>query len=238
MKTVLITGASRGIGESIARAFSSSGYNVIINYNKSEQKAKALAKELNCTCIQADVGNFEQTKKMFDQINREFGNIDVLVNNAGIAPIQNVLQEISEEQFDNAVSVNLKGMFNCSKLAIDGMLEKGGGSIINISSIWGVIGGSCEVVYSMTKSGVIGFTKALAKELGPSNIRVNAVAPGFIKTDMTAHISEDAVNNFLLDVPMERVGNANEVASAVLFLASENASYITGQIIGINGGMC
>ena len=238
MKTVLITGATRGIGEAIARAFSSSGYNVIINYNKSEQKAKALAEELNCTYIQADVSNFEQTKKMFEQIKREHGNIDVLVNNAGIAPIQNVLQDITEQQFDSAVSVNLRGVFNCSKLAIDGMLENGGGSIINLSSIWGVIGGSCEVVYSMTKAGVIGFTKALAKELGPSNIRVNAVAPGFIKTDMTAHISEDAVNNFLLDVPMERIGSPEEVASVVLFLASESASYITGQVIGINGGMC
>jgi len=237
MKTVLITGATRGIGEAIARAFLSSGYNVIINYNTSEEKAKKLEAELGCTAIQADVSNLKQVEDMFDLIYKKFGKIDVLVNNAGIAPVQNVLQDISEEQFDKTVAVNLKGVFNCCKLAIDNMVSNGGGSIINLSSIWGQIGASCEVVYSMTKAGVIGFTKALAKELAPSNVRVNAVAPGFIKTDMTAHISEQDVNAFLQDVPMGRVGSVHEVAQAVLFLASEKASYISGQTLGINGGM-
>ena len=238
MKTVLITGATRGIGEAIARAFLSSGYNVIINYNNSTNKAKQLEAELGCTAIQADVSNFKQVEDMFALIYKKFGKIDVLVNNAGIAPVQNVLQDISEDQFDKTVGVNLKGVFNCCKLAIDNMVSNGGGSIINLSSIWGQIGASCEVVYSMTKAGIIGFTKALAKELGPSNVRVNAVAPGFIKTDMTAHISEQAVEEFLQEVPLARVGTVNEIAQTVLFLASDNASYVTGQIIGVNGGMC
>ncbi len=238
MKTVLITGATRGIGEAIARAFLSSGYNVIINYNTSVQRAVQLEKELGCTSIQADVSNFKQVEDMFALIYKKFGKIDVLVNNAGIAPVQNVLQDVSEDQFDKTVGVNLKGVFNCCKFAIDNMVSNGGGSIINISSIWGQIGASCEVVYSMTKAGIIGFTKALAKELGPSNVRVNAVAPGFIKTDMTAHISDQAVEEFLQEVPLSRVGTVNEIAQTVLFLASDNASYITGQIIGVNGGMC
>ncbi len=237
MKTLLITGASKGIGEQIARAFFANGYNVIINYNKSEGKALKLASELNCSAFKADVSDYEQARALVDFACSKFGKIDVLVNNAGIALPTSVLQDTTEKDFDNIVGVNLKGMYNCSKLVIDKMVSQGKGSIINISSIWGQIGASCEVLYSMTKAGVIGFTKALAKELGPSNVRVNAVAPGFIATDMTAHFSKDDVDDFLLSVPLGRVGSSEEVAKAVLYLASDDASYITGHVLSVNGGL-
>ena len=237
MKTVLITGASRGIGEQIARAFSTNGYNVIINYNKSEERAKKLGEELNAPIFKADVSKFDQAKALVDFAIEKFGKIDVLVNNAGIALPQKVLQEVTEEEFDNIVAVNLKSTFNCSKLVIDLMISNGGGSIINISSIWGQVGASCEAVYSMTKAGVIGFTKSMAQELALSNIRVNAVAPGFIKTDMNAHLSNEDIYDFLQCVPLNRIGSAEEVAQAVLFLASDQASYITGHVLNVNGGM-
>lgn len=237
MKTVLITGASRGIGEQIARAFSTNGYNVIINYNKSEERAKKLGEELNAPIFKADVSKFDQAKALVDFAIEKFGKIDVLVNNAGIALPQKVLQEVTEEEFDNIVAINLKSTFNCSKLVIDLMISNGGGSIINISSIWGQVGASCEAVYSMTKAGVIGFTKSMAQELALSNIRVNAVAPGFIKTDMNAHLSNEDIDDFLQCVPLNRIGSAEEVAQAVLFLASDQASYITGHVLNVNGGM-
>ena len=237
MKTVLITGASRGIGEQIARAFSTNGYNVIINYNKSEERAKKLGEELNAPIFKADVSKFDQAKALVDFAIEKFGKIDVLVNNAGVALPQKVLQEVTEEEFDNIVAVNLKSTFNCSKLVIDLMISNGGGSIINISSIWGQVGASCEAVYSMTKAGVIGFTKSMAQELALSNIRVNAVAPGFIKTDMNAHLSNEDIYDFLQCVPLNRIGSAEEVAQAVLFLASDQASYITGHVLNVNGGM-
>ena len=237
MKTVLITGASRGIGEQIARAFSSSGYNVVINYNKSEERAKKLGEELNAPIFKADVSKFDQAKALVDFAIEKFGKIDVLVNNAGIALPQKVLQDVSEDEFDNIVAVNLKSTFNCCKLVIDGMVFNGGGSIINISSIWGQVGASCEAVYSMTKAGIIGFTKSLAQELAPSKIRVNAVAPGFIQTDMNAHLSNEDIDDFLQSVPLNRVGLPEEVANAVMFLASDDASYITGHVLNVNGGM-
>ena len=237
MKTLLITGASRGIGEQIARAFSASGYNVIINYNKSEEKAHQLAKELNAFAFQADVSDFSQAKALVDFTISKFGKIDVLINNAGIALPQMTLQDVSEEQFDRIVDVNLKSVFNCCKCAIDNMISNKCGSIINLSSVWGQIGGSCEVVYSMTKAGIIGFTKALAKELAPSNVRVNAIAPGFIKTDMNAHLSEADVSAFEEEIPLGRIGRPDEIAKAALFLASDEASYITGHVLNVNGGM-
>ena len=237
MKTLLITGASKGIGEQIARAFFANGYKVIINYNKSEERALNLANELNGFAFKADVSDYEQAKQLVDFAYSKYGRIDVLVNNAGIALPQSVLQDTTENDFNNIVGVNLKGTYNCSKLVIDKMLSQGKGSIVNISSIWGQVGASCEVLYSMTKAGIIGFTKALAKELAPSNIRVNAVAPGFIQTDMNAHLSQEEVDEFLLSVPLGRVGKPEEVAKAVLFLASDDASYITGHVLSVNGGI-
>ncbi|MBR3863770.1 MAG: SDR family oxidoreductase [Clostridia bacterium] len=237
MKTLLITGASKGIGEQIARAFFANGYNVVINYNKSEERALKLAQELNTFAFKADVSDYNQAKALVDFTCSKYGRIDVLVNNAGIALPQAVIQDTTENDFNNIVGVNLKGAYNCSKLVIDKMLSQGSGNIINISSIWGQVGASCEVLYSMTKAGLIGFTKALAKELAPSNIRVNAVAPGFISTDMNAHLSQDDVNEFLQSVPLGRAGSAAEVAKAVLFLASDDASYITGHVLSVNGGL-
>lgn len=234
---VLITGSSKGIGESIARAFYSNGDNVIINYFSSEARAKSIAAELgNSLCVKADVSDYVQVDAMFSLIEKQFGSVDVLVNNAGVAPLQKVVQDVDENEFDRTLNVNLKGAFNCTKRAVDGMIAKGFGRIINVSSIWGVVGGSCEAVYSMTKAGIIGFTKALAKELAPSGITVNAVAPGFIDTSMNAHLSEADVMAFEQEIPLGRIGKPEEVASAVLFLASRSASYITGQVLGIDGG--
>lgn len=234
---VLITGSSKGIGESIARAFYSNGDNVVINYCKSELRAKNLAAELGgALCIKADVSDYAEVDRMFCEIENKLGGIDVLVNNAGVAPSQKVLQDVCENEFDRTVAVNLKGVFNCTKRAVDNMISNRFGRIINISSVWGEVGGSCEAVYSMTKAGVIGFTKSLAKELGLSGITVNAVAPGFIKTDMNAHLTEADVKAFEEEIALGRIGMPEEVASAVVFLAGKSASYITGQILGVNGG--
>lgn len=260
MKTVLITGASRGIGEAVARAFSANGYNVIINYLSSEQKALRLKNELNLRAAsgvcaksaagvegaavasvaevyRADVGKLCEVEKMFDFAAKKFGGIDVLVNNAGVALKQKVLQDVTEAELDLLISTNLKGPFNCSRCAVPFMLERGEGRIINLSSIWGVTGGSCEVAYSTVKAGVIGFTKALAKELAPSNIAVNAVAPGLIDTDMNAGLSESDKLAFCESVPAGRVGTVEEVARVISLLA-DFPLYVTGQILGIDGGFC
>lgn len=234
---VLITGSSKGIGESIARAFYSNGDNVIINYCSSETRAKSIAKELgNALCVKADVSDYAQVDAMFSLIEEQIGAVDVLVNNAGVAPLQKVVQDVDGSEFDRTLAVNLKGVFNCTKRAVDNMVSNGFGRIINISSVWGVVGGSCEAVYSMTKAGIIGFTKAIAKELAPSGITVNAVAPGFIDTSMNAHLSEADVKAFEQEIPLGRIGKPEEVAAAVLFLSSRSSSYITGQILGVDGG--
>lgn len=235
---VLITGSSKGIGESIARAFYSMGDNVIINYFSGEERAKKIADDLGGSMfVKADVSDYAQVDNMFSLIEKRFGGVDILVNNAGVAPLQKVIQDVSEEEFDRTVAVNLKGIFNCSKRAADGMVCKKFGRIINISSIWGEVGGSCEAVYSMTKAGVIGFTKALSKELAPSGITVNAVAPGFIDTSMNAHLSAGDVKAFEEEIPVGRIGSPSEVARAVVFLAARDSDYITGQVLGVNGGL-
>lgn len=258
MKTVLITGASKGIGEAIARAFSANGYNVIINFFSGEERAKkilndvlrsrddALKSKTDCSpdfkfgdaaVFKADVSDEKQVDEMFDFALEKFGKIDVLINNAGIALKQKVLQDVSCAEFDRIVEVNLKGVFNCCKRALDGMISAGEGRIINVSSIWGIIGGSCEIVYSMTKAGVIGFTKALAKEVAVSNVAVNAVAPGLIDTDMNAGLSESDKAAFCETIPSGRIGTPEEVAKTVLLLANAPL-YVTGQILGVDGGLC
>lgn len=243
MKTVLVTGGSRGIGKAIVYAFAKAGYNVILNYNNSVQSAKDIVQDLeDCDGIvemfKADISNRDEVNGMLEYAVREFGKIDVLVNNAGICDVK-LFTEMKEEEWDNIMNVNLKGVYNVTQAALKySMLKEKDGSIINISSIDGISGSSCEVAYSTSKAGVIGFTKALAKELALSNITVNAVAPGAINTDMLRknYSMEDLALTKSM-IPMERFGRPEEVAELVMFLAGDGARYITGQVISPNGGM-
>lgn len=243
MKTVIVTGGSRGIGKAIVYAFANAGYNVILNYNQSEQSAKNIVEDLkDCKGVvemfKADVSRREQVDAMVEYVNKEFGGIDVVVNNAGISHV-GLFDETTEEEFRRVIDVNLMGVFNVTQSALkECMLSKKDGVIINISSIWGISGASCEVAYSASKAGVIGLTKGLAKELAPSNITVNAIAPGAIATDMTyKEYSEQEIESIEKDIPMGRLGTPIEIANLALYLASDNARYITGQVISPNGGM-
>ncbi|MBQ8042862.1 MAG: 3-oxoacyl-ACP reductase FabG [Clostridia bacterium] len=243
MKTVIVTGGSRGIGKAIVYAFANAGYNVILNYNQSEQSAKNIVEDLkDCKGIvemfKADVSRRDEVDAMVEYVNKEFGGIDVVVNNAGISHV-GLFDEITEEEFRRVIDVNLMGVFNVTQSALkECMLSKKDGVIINISSIWGISGASCEVAYSASKAGVIGLTKGLAKELAPSNITVNAIAPGAIATDMIyKEYSEDEIATIEKDIPMGRLGTPIEIANLALYLASDNARYITGQVISPNGGM-
>lgn len=243
MKTVLVTGGSRGIGKAIVYAFANAGYNVILNYNQSEQSAKEIVKDLqDCKGIvemyKADVSNREEVDAMVEYVAREFENIDVVVNNAGVSHV-GLFQDIEEEDWKKVIDVNLTGVFNVTQSALrQDMLNKKNGTIINISSIWGITGASCEVAYSASKAGVVGFTKGLAKELAPSNITVNTIAPGAIATDMIyKEYSEKDIEEIEKNIPMGRLGTPVEIANLALYLASDNARYITGQVISPNGGM-
>lgn len=240
-KTVLVTGSSRGIGRAIAQLFAENNYNVIINYLHAEDDAYALISSLNrqghkAIAFQADVARADQVKAMFDHAIASFGAIDVLINNAGIAQ-QKLFTDITEDDWDRMMDVHVKGLFNCCQCALPDMISRKQGKIINISSIWGMTGASCEVHYSTAKAAVIGFTKALARELGPSNIQVNCVAPGIIETAMNASLDENERNILREETPLIRFGTPAEVASAVLYLASENANFITGQVLSPNGGL-
>ncbi len=243
MKTVIVTGGSRGIGKAIVYAFANAGYNVILNYNQSEQSAKNIVEDLKeCKGVvemfKADVSRRNEVDAMIEYVNKEFGGIDVVVNNAGISHV-GLFDEITEEEFRKVMDVNLMGVFNVTQSALkECMLSKKEGVIINISSIWGISGASCEVAYSASKAGVIGLTKGLAKELAPSNITVNAIAPGAIATDMIyKEYSEQEITQIEKDIPMGRLGTPVEIANLTLYLASDNARYITGQVISPNGGM-
>lgn len=235
MKNVLITGASRGIGKACAEVFLSKNYRVFVNYNKSEYEAKQLS-EKGSIIYKADISKKEETDKMINFINENYGGIDILVNNAGAALPQKVLTDVSEEEYDYIFNVNVKGIFNVTKAVLPYMINKKKGNIINISSVWGLTGGSCEVIYSASKAAVIGFTKALAKEAGLSGIRVNAVAPGMIDTDMNSHLTEKDFEYISEETPLNKIGEASEVAKAVLFLAEDSSSFITGEIINVSGG--
>lgn len=239
-KTAVITGASRAIGAATAELFASSGYHVLINYNRSEKEAlnlynKLIEKGLSVGVFKADVTKRKEVEHMMKYCIQEFGGIDVLINNAGISQ-QKLFTEITEMDFDEMITGNLKGAFHCSQEALKYMLPRKMGKIINISSIWGMVGASCEVHYSAAKAGLIGMTKALAKELGPSNIQVNCIAPGVIQTDMLSTLNDTDLNSLKEDTPLMKLGVPQDIAECALFLASSHANFITGQIISPNGG--
>jgi len=235
MKTVLITGASRGIGAAAAREFAKSGFRVILNYNKSAAQAEALADEIGGIAIKADVGSPAEVGQMMSRIDSEFGGADVIVNNAGISRF-NLLTDTSEEEWQEVINVNLNGAYRVLHSGVKSMVRKQSGCIINISSMWGQVGSSCEAAYSASKAGLIGLTKALAKELGPSNIRVNCIAPGVIDTDMNNALSDEVIVELKNETPLMRLGTPEDIARIAVFLASDAAGFITGQIIGASGG--
>lgn len=236
MKNVLITGASRGIGKECARAFAKENYRVFINYNKSEKEALDLAEEINGIAIKCDVSNSKDIKNMFSFIETNYGGIDVLINNAGISKIK-LLTDTTEEEYNEVFDTNMKSVYLVTKSALPYMINKKMGKIINISSMWGITGASMEVIYSASKAAVIGFTKALSKELGPSNINVNCIAPGVINTDMNKHLDEETLIYLSNETPLMRLGKTEDVAGAALFLASDNSSFITGQVLSVDGGI-
>ncbi|MDU4936105.1 MAG: 3-oxoacyl-ACP reductase FabG [Peptostreptococcaceae bacterium] len=239
-KTVLITGASRGIGKAIAKLFAENNYNVVINYNKSEDEAKELQNYLtnkgySVRIFKADVSNINEVNSLVNYTIGQFEKIDVLINNAGISKT-NLFTDISYEEWNEIMNVNLNGVFYTTKKALQYMLPEMSGKIINISSIWGMVGGSFEVHYSASKAAIIGMTKALAKELGPSNINVNCIAPGVIKTDMLNNVSEDTLDALKEETPLMKLGSPEDIAKCALFLASEGGDFLTGQVISPNGG--
>ena len=240
-KVALITGGSRGIGKAIAEKFAKNGYDLVINYVSDNTDLDAIKEEFKqygseVLMEKADVSNYEECEKMVTSAIEKFGRIDVLVNNAGVTR-DNLLMRMKEEDFDKVISINLKGTFNLTKLVTPYMMKKREGRIVSISSVVGVIGNAGQSNYAASKAGIIGFTKSLAKELAPRNIRVNAVAPGFIDTDMTSVLSDKVKENINLQIPLKRMGKAEEVANVVSFLANDESSYITGQVINVDGGM-
>ena len=232
MKKVLITGGSRGIGAACVRRFTDEGYDVYFNYASNDEAAKKIIDETGAHGFKCDVSDSLSVKKMINEI----GNVDILVNNAGISRV-NLFTDISEYEWDEVFDVNIKGMFLVTKEVLPHMIRSKHGRIINISSMWGISGGSCEVHYSASKAAVIGFTKALSKEEGPSGITVNCVAPGVIKTEMNAHLDDEAMAELAEETPLMRLGTPEEVANAVYFLSSDEASFITGQVLCADGGI-
>ena len=238
MKTVLITGASRGIGKCIAENLAKDGYTVIANYNKSKQQALKLQNDLkeqgyNIEIIKADVSKKEEVKNMIEYINNKFGNIDILINNAGIAKLQ-MFCDVTDDEWDEMINTNLKSAFYCTQMALPGMIHKKRGCIINISSIWGQVGASCETVYSISKAGVDAMTKSLAKELGPSNIRVNSIAPGVIDTDMNSKIDDEIKKQIKNETPLGKIGKPIDIYKCAKWLIEDE--FTTGQIVSVNGG--
>ena len=241
METALITGGSRGIGAAIAAALARAGYAVAINYNHSAEAAEALAASLRAEGraalpVQADVSDPAQVAAMFAAVENQLGAVSVLVNNAGIAQ-QKLFTDLSDADWRRMMGVHLDGAFYCCRAALPAMIRARYGRILNIASMWGQVGGSCEVHYSAAKAGLIGLTKALAKEEGPSGITVNCIAPGVVDTDMMASFSAEDRAALADETPVCRLGNADEVAAAAVFLCSPAAGFITGQVLGVNGGL-
>lgn len=232
MKTILITGGSRGIGEAIVR-LAVGKYKVAFTYNTNEAKAKALAEEVGATAYPCDVSSSASVREMIENVVKDFGSVDLLVNNAGIAE-DKLFQDITDEDWRRMMGVNLDGTFFVTKAAVPMMISKGYGRIVNVASMWGTDGASMETHYSASKAGVIGLTKALAQELAPSHITVNAVAPGAVDTDMMKVYTKEELDDFIKEIPFGRLCSPKEVAEAVMFLLS--ADYITGEVLSIRGG--
>lgn len=240
-KTAVVTGASRGIGRAVALRLAKDGNNVVVNYLFDEEDYAGTVKEIEALgmraiAIKADVSKFDEVKEMMEKVKEEFGTIDILVNNAGITR-DGLLARMKEEDFDAVINVNLKSVFNCCRHAVSYMMKQRSGRIINMASVVGLSGQGGQTNYAASKAGVIGFTKALAKEIGSRNITVNAVAPGFVETPMTDAMPEKAREEILNSIPLKRGATAEDIADAVSFLAGDQAGYITGHVLSINGGM-
>ncbi len=240
-KTVIITGASRGIGKGIAEVFAKHGANIAFTYSSSVASAQELENQLNQLGVkakgyQSNAANFAEAQTFVDAVLSDFGNVDVLINNAGITK-DNLLMRMSEEDYDNVIEVNLKSVFNMTKAIQKTFLKNRAGSIINMSSVVGVKGNAGQTNYAASKAGVIGFTKSVALELGSRNIRCNAIAPGFIETEMTAKLNPDVVKGWSESIPLKRGGSTEDVANACLFFASDMSTYVTGQVLNVDGGM-
>ena len=239
-KTAIITGSSRGIGRAAAKRLAREGYKVCINYIEREDKAEELLKELkndgcNAIACRADVGDRDQVNKMVEETESKLGPVTLLVNNAGVAG-QALFQDVTDELWDKYFSTNLNGARNTIQAVLPGMIGRKSGCIINVSSIWGLHGASCEVTYSCTKHALIGLTRSLAMELAPSNIRVNCVAPGVIDTDMVQVLGKEVLDELADQTPLSRLGTPEDIANAIYFLASDEASFITGQVLVSDGG--
>ncbi|WP_404333888.1 3-oxoacyl-[acyl-carrier-protein] reductase [Planococcus rifietoensis] len=240
-KTAIVTGASRGIGAAIARRFAEEGANIVVNYSGSQDKAEAVVAEIEqvggkAIAVKANVADADAVKAMADAAMKEFGSIDILVNNAGITR-DNLMMRMKEDEWDDVINTNLKGVFLCTKAVTRQMMKQRAGRIVNIASIVGVMGNAGQANYVAAKAGVIGLTKTTARELASRGITANAVAPGFITTDMTEKLGDDVQSSMLAQIPLARFGAPEDVANAALFLASDEASYVTGQTLHLDGGM-
>jgi len=240
LKVAVITGSSRGIGRTTAIEFAKNGYSVVVNYNKSKQEAEKVVSEIrnfgqDALLFKADVSDFKEANDLINFAIKEFGKIDVLVNNAGIS-LQKIFQDVTESEWENLFKVNVWSVFNCCAAVANHMISRKKGKIVNVSSIWGITGASMEAHYSASKAAIIGFTKSLAKELGPSGIHVNCVAPGVIDTEMNS-FNEKIMEELKNEIPLKKIGSARNIAETILFLASEKSDFITGQTISPNGGL-
>lgn len=241
MAVVLITGGSRGIGAACAEAFAAKGYDIAVNFLNSKEKAESLCEWLSaaysvrCMAVGADVSDYDAAQKMAESVSAELGTVDILVNNAGVSH-SGLFTELAPDQWRRIIDTDLSSVYNCCHAVLPGMIRAHSGCVLNISSMWGEVGASCEVAYSAAKAGVIGLTKALAKELGPSGMRVNCIAPGVIMTDMMAEYDESTLASLREETPLGRLGTPADIAKAAVFLCSDDAAFITGQVLGVNGG--